>query len=40
VLRTEQGQTKNFKFNYNDVRKGKNLQQNIALRPGDTVVVP
>jgi polysaccharide biosynthesis/export protein len=40
VMRTEQGQTKSFKFNYNDVRKGKNLQQNIALRPGDTIVVP
>jgi polysaccharide biosynthesis/export protein len=40
VTRTEQGQTKSFKFNYNDVRDGKNLQQNIVLRPGDTIVVP
>ena len=40
VMRTEQGQTKSFKFNYNDVRDGKNLQQNIALKPGDTIVVP
>jgi polysaccharide biosynthesis/export protein len=40
VMRTEQGQTKSFKFNYNDVRDGKNLQQNIVLRPGDTIVVP
>jgi polysaccharide export outer membrane protein len=40
VMRTEQGQTKSYKFNYKDVRKGKNLQQNILLRPGDTIVVP
>ena len=29
-----------LKFNYDDVRKGKNLQQNILLKVGDTVVVP
>jgi polysaccharide export outer membrane protein len=40
VMRIEQGQTKSFKFNYKDVRKGKNLQQNILLKPGDTIVVP
>ena len=27
-------------FNYNDVAKGKNLAQNVVLKPGDTVVVP
>ena len=27
-------------FNYKDVVKQKNVQQNIALKPGDTVVVP
>ena len=31
---------KAFKFNYKDVSKGKKLQQNILLEPGDTVVVP
>jgi polysaccharide biosynthesis/export protein len=35
-----QGQQKSFKFNYKDVSKGKKLEQNIALQPGDTVVVP
>lgn len=40
VMRMEQGQTKSFKFNYKDVRKGKNLQQNILLKPGDTIVIP
>jgi polysaccharide biosynthesis/export protein len=40
VMRNENGQTKSYKFNYNDVAEGKNLQQNIALKPGDTIVVP
>ena len=40
VMRTEAGQTKTFKFNYKDVLNGKNLQQNILLKPGDTIVVP
>jgi polysaccharide biosynthesis/export protein len=40
VMRTESGQTKSYKFNYKDVREGKHLEQNIALRPGDTIVVP
>ena len=34
------GQPQAFKFNYKEVSKGKNLAQNIALQPGDTVVVP
>jgi len=32
--------SKAFKFNYKDVSKGKKLEQNILLQPGDTVVVP
>jgi polysaccharide biosynthesis/export protein len=40
VMREENGETKSFKFNYKDIRKGKNLQQNIALKPGDTIIVP
>jgi polysaccharide export outer membrane protein len=40
VMRTEGGETKRYKFNYNDVQEGKNLQQNIVLKPGDTIVVP
>jgi polysaccharide export outer membrane protein len=27
-------------FNYKDVVKGKNSEQNVRLRPGDTIVVP
>ena len=29
-----------IKFNYKDVIKGKNLEQNILLKPGDYVIVP
>jgi len=40
IQRNENGKTQVFKFNYNDVAKGKNVAQNIVLKPGDTVVVP
>jgi polysaccharide export outer membrane protein len=40
VLRNENGQQKALKFNYKDVTRGRNLQQNVLLEPGDTVVVP
>jgi polysaccharide export outer membrane protein len=39
ILRTENGQERRFRFNYNDVVKGRNLQQNIRLLPGDTILV-
>ena len=39
IVRTEGGTERRFKFNYNDVIKGKNLQQNIKLLPGDTIIV-
>ncbi len=29
-----------YDFNYNQVQRGKNLEQNILLKPNDTVVVP
>jgi polysaccharide export outer membrane protein len=31
---------KRYKFNYSDVMKGKNLQQNINLESGDEILVP
>ena len=40
VMRTENGRTVSHKFNYKQVSQGKNLQQNIELKPGDTIVVP
>jgi polysaccharide export outer membrane protein len=40
VIRKEGGKEHYFKFNYRDVLKQKNVEQNIILKPGDTVVVP
>ena len=34
------GETKRYQFNYKDVIEGKKLEQNIELRPGDTLIVP
>jgi polysaccharide export outer membrane protein len=32
--------TQKFNFNYNEVSKGKNLEQNIQLQSGDRIFVP
>jgi polysaccharide biosynthesis/export protein len=40
VLRTENGRQVRIPFNYKDVQQGRNLKQNILLKPGDTVIVP
>jgi polysaccharide export outer membrane protein len=40
VVRTEAGRTTFLPFNYKEIMKKKNLQQNITLKAGDTVVVP
>jgi polysaccharide export outer membrane protein len=41
VLRKKaDGTEERLLFNYNDVIKGKNGEQNVKLIPGDTVVVP
>jgi len=40
ILRQENGQQHKFPFNYSDVVHGRAADQNIALSPGDTVVVP
>ena len=40
IMRVEAGKTKTFPFDYKDVAKGKKPEQNIVLKPGDTVVVP
>ena len=40
VLRTENGKQVKLPFNYKQVVKGADPRQNIALKPGDTVVVP
>jgi polysaccharide export outer membrane protein len=40
VMRTVNGKTTNFRFNYKDIVNGKNLKQNIELKPDDTIIVP
>jgi polysaccharide export outer membrane protein len=40
VMRTEDGRQHYYEFNYKDVIHQKNPEQNILLKPGDTVVVP
>lgn len=40
ILRREKDDQRVFKFDYDDVKRGKNLRQNIILKSGDTVVVP
>jgi polysaccharide export outer membrane protein len=40
LLRTENGKQVKLPFNYKDVVKGNHPEQNIMLKPGDTVVVP
>jgi len=40
VRRTEKGQLMMFPFNYKDVLRGKHPEQDILLKPGDTIVVP
>jgi polysaccharide biosynthesis/export protein len=40
VIRRENGREVVFPFNYREVQRGRNLQQNILLKPDDVVVVP
>lgn len=40
VIRSERSREQRFKFNYQDMIRGRRVEQNIALRPGDTVIVP
>jgi polysaccharide biosynthesis/export protein len=40
VLRKQGGRDLVFPFNYSEIRRGNNLEQNITLKGGDVVVVP
>lgn len=40
IMRNENGREVALRFNYKEVLKGKNLKQNVELKPGDTVMVP
>lgn len=40
VIRRSNAGEEVFPFDYGDVKRGKNLSQNILLKSGDTVLVP
>jgi polysaccharide export outer membrane protein len=40
IFRKKTQQTELFNFDYDDVAKGRRLEQNIQLRRGDVIVVP
>jgi len=40
LLRTENGKQEKLPFNYKEVVRGNHPEQNIVLKPGDTLVVP
>jgi polysaccharide export outer membrane protein len=40
VIRSENGTEKMFPLNYKEVSSGRKTEQNIHLKPGDTIVVP
>ena len=40
VLRNESGKQVKLPFNYKEVVRGKNQEENILLQPGDVIVVP
>jgi polysaccharide biosynthesis/export protein len=40
ILRQDNGKQQKIPFNYKEVLSGKDPSQNVALKPGDTIVVP
>jgi polysaccharide export outer membrane protein len=40
ILRNESGKQTSYRFNYKEVLNQRKLDQNIELKPGDTVIVP
>lgn len=40
VVRTVDGKTTRLVFNYKEVARGRRMEQNVLLRPGDTVIIP
>jgi len=40
IVRREGGKETQLRFNYKEFTSGEKLEQNILLKPGDTVVVP
>ena len=40
IMRTENGRVIPLRFDYTKLAEGRNISQNVELRPGDTVIVP
>jgi polysaccharide biosynthesis/export protein len=40
ISRNEAGKPISLRFNYDEFKRGRRLEQNIQLKPGDTVIVP
>ena len=40
IVRIEDGKQSSFPFNYKEVLKRRKLEQNIELKPGDSILVP
>jgi len=40
IIREENGKKRAISFNLQEVQEGKNLDQDIPLKPGDTIIVP
>ena len=40
IVRTVNGKPTRTRFNYKEFTRGKNLAQNIELKPGDQIIVP
>ncbi len=40
ILRRKDGREVTYRFDFRDIKRGKNLKQNIILQSGDVVVVP
>jgi polysaccharide export outer membrane protein len=40
IMRKKDGQTTIYNFDFDEVAKGENLEQNITLRRGDVIVAP
>ena len=40
IIRRERGKEVQIRFNYKEYISGENIEQNIMLKPNDTIVVP
>ena len=40
LLRVEQGKQRIIRINYKNIIKGKDLDQNVEVKPDDTIIVP